>query len=119
MTTSQITRPQAEAALAAVKQRYAAYMQPVVLDSFTIPGLPEPVLEQIEGTWMISWEDGPSEWAYRASMGGSSEEDRALFAAASQEFGTEMKPSEETPVTWPKGVHAEPYFSFVLGLYPA
>lgn len=53
----------------------------------------------------ILWEDGPSDWAFNLD-GSPSEEDRVLVAQAK-------------PVVLPKGVEAEPFYSFVLVLYPA
>lgn len=66
----------------------------------------------------ILWEDGPSDWAFNLD-GSPSEEDRVLVAQANVEFGGNMKASNRKPVVLPKGVEAEPFYSFVLVLYPA
>jgi len=115
-----ISRQQAEQALAAVTQQFVAFCEPLIIGgrNYGISSLPT-LVETSQGDWEIVWEDGPDEWAYRASMGGSSEEDRALAAAASVEFGTTITVPEDKPVTFPRGVHAEPVMSFVLGLYEA
>lgn len=123
MTTSKISREQAEAALAAIKHQFRAYTEPLVIDGdeYSPAVDSEPVLiEDYNGEgWAISWEDGPDDWAFRATSGGTSEEERALAADASREFGTEITIKPDEPVAFPKGVYAEPYFSFVLSLYPA
>lgn len=69
--------------------------------------------------WAISWEEGPDEWAMLHSGGGTSESDRVMFAAASEEFGADMKPPTYPKVEWPKGVYVEAYYSFVVTLHPA
>lgn len=132
--TKRVTKRQAEAALAAVKKKFDIYLTPwdltetdengVVTYSKTYPPMcPEPKLSMDwEGNVAILWEDGPSEWAYRASMGGTSEEDRVLGADAAREFGVDPSvtaPKPDAPVSWPEGVTAEPYYSFVLCLYLA
>lgn len=128
-----ITRAKAEAALAAVAEQFKSYTEPftVPADEFGPettygPNCPPPTLvEDWDGPgWAICWEEGPDEWAYRATTGGTSEEERVLVAAAAKENGMDpqaavdrfVKPTE--PVKWPKGVYAEPYYSFVLCLYP-
>lgn len=128
--TSSITAAQATAALEAVKAQFAEYLKPLVLEAdedgpaITYPGSPEPTLVEDysrEGVWAICWEEGPDEWAYRATMGGTSEEERVLAAQAAVEFGVDPSttaPKADEPVTFPKGVYAEPYMSFVLALYP-
>ena len=138
MTAKKISKAKAEAALAAVKEQFKVYLEPMVMEAFTAtdgteypertypPECPEPTLiEDWDGPgWAISWECGPSEWALLVNGGGTSEESRELVAAAAKEFGADpaqalasMKQIE--PVTWPKGVFGEPYYSFLLCLYPA
>lgn len=136
--TSKITRAKAEAALAAVEEQFRSYVEPTTYPAFTAadgtefpaetlgPLAPKPTLvEDWNGGWAICWEDGPDDWAYRATMGGSSEEERVLVASAARENGVDPQTAvdryvkDDEPVTWPKGVYAEPYYSFVLCLYPA
>lgn len=125
--TKRVTRRQAEAALRAVEKQFKTYLEPLDLgDGGRVfpPVCPPPTLSMDwDGHVAILWEDGPDEWAYRASMGGNSEEDRVLAASVAREF--DQDPQEavsrvtvEEPVKWPKGVWAEPYYSFVLCLYP-
>lgn len=137
--TRKITRKQADAALAAVVEQFRAYVEPTTLEAFTAedgtefpaetfgPTSPLPTLvEDWNGPgWAIVWEEGPDEWAYRATTGGSSEEERVLVAAAAKENGIDPQVAvdryvkDDEPITWPKGVYAEPHYSFVLSLYPA
>lgn len=113
---ARVTKRQAEAALNAVRRQFRSYLEP--FDGYG-PMCPEPTLNMDwDGHVAILWEDGPSEWAHRATVGGSSEEDRCLLAAANVEFGTSVAVREDEPITWPKGVEAEPYYSFVLVLFP-
>ena len=70
--------------------------------------------------WAISWEEGPDEWAMRVHDGGTSEEERALWASVAEEFGADkVEPKGIEPAKFPADVYAEPYYSFVLCLYPA
>lgn len=121
--SDKITREQAEAALAAIKAQFKSYTEPLVIDGedFGPTVTSEPVLvEDYDGEgWAIVWEEGPDEWAFRATTGGTSEEERVLVAEANREFGGNLAVPEDQPVTLPKGVYAEPYYSFVLSLYPA
>ena len=67
--------------------------------------------------WLITWESGPYEWAYRATMGGINEEVSIIL---STEFGVEAsqaaKSATERVIEFPEGVLAEPYHSFSLAL---
>lgn len=125
--SNKITQQQAEAVLAAVKAQFAAYLEPITLDGGrVIAGDPPPTLvmdyEDVAGRRIpaILWEDGPGEWADRASMGGTSEEERVLVAQAAEEFGVPyVKPADDEPVPLPAGVTVEPIYSFVLGIYAA
>lgn len=137
MSVRKISREQAEAALAAVREQFKKYLEPETFEAFTAddgtehpartypPLCTEPKLvEDWNGSgWAICWEDGPDEWAYRATSGGTSEEERVLVAQAAQEFGYDPKAAvarikADEPITWPKGVVGGPYYSFVLSLYP-
>lgn len=122
-TKAKISRAQAEAALAAVRDRFKPYLEPFEIDGHVYSAAyPEPKLAEDwndrEG-WAIVWEEGPDDWAYTVTSGGPSEEERTLVAQAAAEFGADLKPAETPPVRFPKTVYAEPYFSFVLALYPA
>lgn len=105
-----ITREQAEAALAAVRARYRNYDD---VDSITL-------IENWDGrvAWLICWEDGPFEWAYRATMGGVNEEVATIlwteFGASATRAG---KLAMEREIRFPSGVLAEPFHSYSLGLY--
>lgn len=125
-----ISQEQAEQALAAVKEQFKIYLSPLVIpadehgpERTYPPDCPEPTLSNnwgSDGHWYILWEEGPDEWAHRAACGGFSEEEYDLQAAASKEFGVAvLPPKQEAPVKFPEGVYGEPYYSFVLGLYPA
>lgn len=59
------------------------------------------------GLHAICWEEGPYEWAYHYSTLA------AGYPAKDEEFGFTWQPIK--PV---KGVYCEPYYSFVLCLYP-
>lgn len=102
-----ITREQAEAALAAVQERYKGFEDEITL------------IENWDRTvpWLITWEEGPYEWAYRATMGGVNTEVASELAA---EFGTSrrraVRAALESPIVFPPGVFAEPYHSFSLTL---
>jgi len=84
-------------------------------------GRPEDLTIQRDerGHALISWEDGPEDWAMQVVEGGSTEEERVLMAGANQEFGGNLKAYEPEPATFPDGVTVEAYSSFVLGVYPA
>ena len=121
-TTRTITEAQGAAALAAVRGQYAAYLTTQIIDGETHEALyPEPTLVwdyTDSGHPAICWEEGPSDWAMLLE-GGTSEEDRCLFAAAAEEFGHDVKAPERPAADMPADVYAEPIMSFVLGLYPA
>jgi hypothetical protein len=105
-----VTKAKAERVLAAVKKKYAPYLdgagesdQPVIMTEFYSGNAP----------FAIVWETGPSDWALVATSGDPTEEDWALLA----EVG--LKPSGSKPLAIPAGVYAEPITSYALGLYPA
>ncbi len=127
--TRNITRTQAEAALAAIKTQFRSYCatnaeiaaeyadDPELVALLTTrrdgslwPDAPQPKLvENFEWTrghvapFAIVWEEGPYEWVYSAFYGGTDEE-----------FGTTIKSVETIP-----GVASEAYTSWALALYPA
>jgi hypothetical protein len=105
-----VTKAKAERVLAAVKKKYAAYLdgadessQPFLATEFYVGRAP----------YAVVWEMGPSDWALVATSGDPTEEDWALLA----EVG--LKPSGSKPLAIPAGVYAEPLTSYALGLYPA
>lgn len=119
-----VTPAQAESVRQAVLKRYASWFTPLVLDDGTTfaPMAVESDVKVLDydGTTVVSWEEGPSEWAYQFTMGGSTEEERVMAHSAAQEFGVPgYKAAEPAPVATPKGVYVEPYYSFSLGVYPA
>lgn len=66
----------------------------------------------------IVWEEGPFEWAIRASMGGFDEEMyHDLLEFMPREQAAEKAKSE--PIKVPKGTYLEPINSYSLGLYKA
>lgn len=118
--TKPVTVKQAQATLAAIRHQFHTYLDPILGSAGRMP---EPTLAADwdgEGHWAIVWEEGPSDWAHRVTDGGTSEEERVLAAHAAAEFGFEYKPSKGvSPAVLPKGVHVEPYYSFVAVIYPA
>lgn len=115
----------AQACLAAVEAQYAHYLvdidgtdprdRPILLE----PGHPNN--DSTNGGWMILWECGPDEWAYRTPGGGVDEEllQLAREAGADQRSAAEIA-TDPPMVAWPTAqVFAEPYASYALALYPA
>lgn len=128
---TKLSAAQAQAALDAIKARYAQYLTPQPYDAMpamtidgveypaTPAGVDQPLYRAPElwadwdgHDWVVSWEEGPWEWAYRASMGGFNE-------VADQVAAMGGTPVEEEPIPMPDGVWCEPINSFQLGLYPA
>lgn len=143
--TDNVTRKQAEAALAAVKAQFEAYVTdqhypatpaetidgvdyPATRD-LTIPAGPPPVLvEDVDGQygmrpgWVILWEEGPDEWPFVLGTNEATEEERVLAAAAAEEFGAttgDLTKSGRTPAKMPEGLWWEPINHCSIGLYPA
>lgn len=117
--TETVTDEQAEAVRQAVIARYKWWFEPT--DGMKPLGKPEDVTirRDEDGHALISWEEGPDNWAHQVCDGGSTEEERVEFAQLREEFGGDMKPAEPEPVAFPADVWVEPYYSFVLGVYPA
>lgn len=117
-----VTREQAEAVLAVVEKRYAAYLQDIVDEDTGKVIVPAPAADDrpklFEGetpdSWLVSWESGPYEWAYRFTAGGVDEE----LAYLAGEFGVTVKPEKPAVVDVP-GVEIEPYYSHSLVVYPS
>lgn len=121
MSTTKVTRAEAEATLAAIIEQFKVYIEPMTLDSGTVlPGDPPPVLlEGFDGRdWTIMWEMGPDEWVF-ALDGDPTEEERALAADASEEFGVTVPVAKREPAKIPATVMAEPINHYSLGLYRA
>lgn len=95
--TTKISKAKAEQVFRSVAKAFGATedWKPTLVEDWNEPG------------WAVCWEDGPYEWCYQYQTL------TAGYAAADEEFGFKRKPVK--PV---KGVHTEPYFSFVLCLYP-
>lgn len=138
--TRPLSKQLAEAALAAITTQYKAYIEPYECPDGTVyPGSEPPVLVENyadTGHWAITWESGPDEWAYRAFTGGFSEElytlgypdalavarnEKGLVGEEAEQWAADQASSVATEqgTACPKNVHAEPYYSFVLALYPA
>lgn len=111
-----VTRKQAEQVLAAVRSRHEGYWGD---SESSAPKLVEnwDWLESGPTRWAIVWEEGPYEWAYRASMGGTDEEMTSLVA---DEFGSgaarAVKLEEPLRVS---GLFLEPVTMWALGIYEA
>jgi len=120
--TGTVTDEQAQAVLQAIVDRYRVYFEAITSSSdghVVAPPLDLPVIKRGEdGHAVIWWLEGPSDWAHQVATGGSTEEDRVLFAAAGKEFGAELTPPEPEPLDFPAGVYVEPYTSYSLGIYP-
>jgi len=113
-----ITQEQADAALAAVKAQYRHYLEAGYDGPQLLP--PGHQFNPALG-WMVMWEDGPYEWAYRAGVGGVDEElltlaadEPALGKAVAVELATEPEPTG-----YPAGVFVEAWFSYAVWLSPA
>lgn len=124
MSRSTATATQVDTVRQAVLARYAGWFAPLALeDGSTYPPLAQPedvkVLDY-DGTPVVSWEEGPSDWAYQFTMGGSTEEERVMAHSAAREFGVPgYRAAEPAPVQVAAPVEIEPYYSFSLAVYPA
>lgn len=137
--TRALSKQLAEAAHAAIREQYKTYLEPYQFDNgSSSPGIDPPTLVENyadTGHWAISWEEGPDEWAMRAFQGGFSEElytlgypdalhvaktEKGLVGEQAERWAAEeaRKVATEQGAPCPKGVFAEPYYSFVLMLYP-
>lgn len=117
-----VTREQAEQVLEAVKKQYRPYWEP---DGDYVPQLPV-LIENWEyldhpTPWAIVWEEGPDEWAYRASSGGVDEEMCYLMSdVVGVDAVKEMVKAgkmTESPVSSPSGVYVSPVTGWALGIY--
>lgn len=118
---STITRKQAESVLAKLVERYRWD-----IEGGTIPAdgdepefviapcadVDRPTLHRDEkGFWEIVWESGPSEWAYRFTMGGIDPETAPVVRAYG---GT---PKAEEPAQVSSKVFLEPVNTYTVGIY--
>lgn len=118
--TESVSDEQAQEVLDAIVASYHIYFEPMTSGKSVLPPYEKPVLRRDErGHAVIWWEDGPSDWAYQVTEGGSTEEDRVLIAQANEEFGGQLRPAEPKQVQFPAGVMVEPYTSYAVGVYPA
>jgi len=120
MTKQTVTEAKAKLVLAAVEDKFSTWLMDFARDEngrydFDAPlvkreGLPGDVPTLVEdwdgnGNWAVVWEGGsPLDWA----IGGIE------YDYYDPEFGFHVK-----GVELPKGVHCEPYYSFVLVIYPS
>lgn len=127
-----VTREQAEAVLALVERKFSSYLKTFgttadgKIDFETLVDVPASERPQLvenwddAGNWAIVWESGaPSEWAYTGLE--DVYVDQEIATTLRDEFqarSPEQTASSAGVQGMPKGVHAEPYYSFVLVLYP-
>jgi hypothetical protein len=118
MANDMVTRAQAEAVLALVEQKYSAYVRTypwvdgkfdftrtVLVSDENRPQIVEYQVGENDTQLAIVWEsNAPYEWALEPLTENS----------VDPEFGFGIKGAKGD---MPKGVRAEPYFSFVLVLY--
>lgn len=111
--THQLSKDQAEQALAAIKQQFGYQVD---------AGYPGPVLQepgfQCDG-YAIAWEEGPYQWTYHAFHGGHDEEVYTLAVDAGMTAERAKQVATIAGVPHPEGVHAEAVNHWCLGLYPA
>jgi hypothetical protein len=117
-----ITKANGEKVLAAIKSKFAAYIDPEVEGSgpelvmdFDWVGTPGPA---------IVWEGGPFEWVYLALWGGVDEELTTDLMTIPEyvtftKTGKATNPAIVTPIEKPANVYCEAITSWALGLYPA
>lgn len=117
-----ITHAQAERALGCVREQFKEYIAagdppPKLIENWVpVTCRDGRVREDDSIPFVIMWEEGPYEWAYRAIEGGR---DVELTKELRSVSGVDPAAVVDTPAAanWPKGVMGEPYFSYVLGLY--
>lgn len=104
-----LTREKSEAALAALRSHFAAYVHPDATDK-GVPTLHAP-------GWTIAAEGFlPSNWSYLAASGGIDDD---LLEVLTELLGAERARENATiePVTLPAGVQVEPVYGWLLALY--
>lgn len=117
-----VTRKQAEQALSCIREQFKEYIDagdppPKLIENWVaVTYRNGRVREDDPIPFVITWEEGPTEWAYRAVDGGR---DVELTLELRSVPGVDPTVTVDTPAAtnWPKGVQGGPYFSYVLGLY--
>ena len=108
-TTTKITRKTAEKALAVVERHYAQWFK---------DGWAKPTLIDRGTYWEIVWEEGPYEWAFRATAGGVNEEFLYnVYPEFVTDFDKAVANATTKPIKFPAAVYVEPVTSFSLGIY--
>lgn len=115
---STVTTKQAEAVVAELQRVFNPVLTGENADLGHYDGrfYPAPHIMVDEGHTMVTWEEGPSDFAFNLD-GSPSEEDYALFAQASAEFGKSIKPGRRPAFKCPKGVEVDVYASYALSVY--
>jgi hypothetical protein len=114
-----VTAKQAEDIRAAIEKRFAAHVHPGKWGS---PQIFPPSHENLsDGAWVISWEEGPYDWAidpFGEVM--DWETFYALFdGGEAPEVASRAAKMAAIPQPHAANVFIEPINSFTLGLYPA
>lgn len=129
MANDMVTREEAQAVLALVEKKFSSYLKtwPVVdgkldfdAELIDVPEYERPKLvENYDGKdWAIVWEGGPFEWAYADLADAYVDEEAAVTLRDEfQAKNATRLASTDGVQGMPKGVVAEPFFSFVLVLY--
>lgn len=107
-----VTKAKAQRVLEAVKTRYPEYAS--ITQPLLFPGSHEGMSDD---SWVISWEEGPYEWAYNFTSGGVDEEvfELAQAAGLNGPRARELAATEAAPAI--EGVFLEPVNTFTLGVY--
>jgi hypothetical protein len=116
-----VTARQAEAVVAELQRCFNPVMTDPDLAHYDGRFYPAPSIVQNwdgEGHTFVMWEEGPSDFTFNLD-GSPSEEDYSLFAHASAEFGTTIKPGLRPAFKCPRGVEVDAYASYALILYRA
>jgi hypothetical protein len=131
MTTNKVTRKQAEAVLALVEKKFASYLKTFAtspggeIDFDTMVDVPESdrphIVESFgdTGQTAIVWESGaPYEWAYSPLADVYVDEEVATVLRDEFKAADPARLASSDGVEDIKGVATEPYYSYVLLLYP-
>ncbi len=113
-TVTPISETLAKAALTAIEEQFEPFI--TACDGTSRPTLHGPGHEGDH--WVISWEEGPHEWAMRAFTGGIDDEVMAHARAVGVDHANALKIAQDPAKACPAGVFAEPIMTFILGLYP-
>ncbi len=108
-TTTKITRKTAEKALAVVERHYAQWFK---------DGWAKPTLIDRGTYWEIVWEEGPYEWALRATHGGVNEEFLYnVYPEFVTDFDKAVANATTKPIKFPATVYVEPVNTCTLAIY--